>query len=648
MCGIAGFWADSLPPAASDLASLIGRAIEHRGPDTSGFWKNDSAGILLIHRRLAIVDLSPTGVQPMGSVSGRYIIVFNGEIYNHRALRKELEFESISHWRGHSDTETLLAIIEHWGLHQALERCIGMFAFALWDQHERKLVLARDRIGEKPLYFGHQGSSFLFASELKALRAHPDWSGEINRDAITLLMRHNYIGAPHCIYRGMQKLLPGHYIEVTENGRKISEPQCYWSLEASISLGQEAPFNGSPEEAVDTLEALLKDAVRQQMEADVPLGAFLSGGYDSSLIVAMMQAQTSRPIRTFTIGFHETGYDEAACARAVAKHLGTEHTELYVSARDAVAVIPRLPKIYDEPFADSSQIPTYLVSALARQHVTVSLSGDGGDELFCGYGRYALGHTIWQRLRRLPAPLRYAIGGLLRKLPARKIDQVAKALPPRMRPPAMGDRLNKLGDVLEYDSGEAFYRTLVSHHKTPTDIVLNSIEPATPLTRPADWPALGSLHERMMYLDTKTYLPDDILTKVDRAAMAVSLETRVPFLDHRIVEFSHQLPLSMKLHMGQGKWITREVLYRYVPRALMDRPKMGFGVPIGEWLGGALRDWAEALLAPNRLKNEGYFNADAVRLMWDEHCRGGRRWHYLLWDILMFQAWLEMQRGRDA
>lgn len=648
MCGIAGFWADHLPPRAGEIAHGMGQAILHRGPDMGDVWKDDAAGIALIHRRLAIVDLSPAGAQPMVSADGHHVIVFNGELYNHRALREELVAQGIGDWRGHSDTETLLAMIAHLGLGPTLARCIGMFAFALWDRQDRKLFLARNRMGEKPLYLGRQGKSFLFGSELKALRAHPDWQGEIDRDAITLLMRHNYIGAPHCIYRGMQKLLPGHYVEVADHGRQINAPVCYWSLESSIDQGRAEPFDGTPQEAVDALEVLLMDAVGQQMEADVPLGAFLSGGYDSSLVVALMQAQSSRPVRSFTIGLHEDGYNEATHAEAVARHLGTDHTELYVTARDALDVIPRLPQTYDEPFSDSSQIPTHLVSALARQHVTVSLSGDGGDELFCGYSRYTLGHDIWRKAQRFPAPMRRSIARMLRALPARGIDRLARALPRRIRPPAMGDRLNKLGDVLAHSSGEAFYRALVSHHKTPTYLVPNSAEPDTTLSVSQDWPEHDSLIERMMYLDAKTYLPGDILTKVDRAEMAVSLETRMPFLDHRVIGISHRLPLAMKLRDGQGKWIAREVLYRHVPRALMEGPKMGFGVPIEDWLGGTLRDWAEALLDPTRLKDEGYFDPAPVRHMWDEHRSGTRRWHYHLWDILMFQAWLEAQGDTTA
>lgn len=641
MCGIAGFWAESPVQGAEQLAQKMGVAILHRGPDSSSTWHDEAAGLSLVHRRLAILDLSPAGAQPMTSRCGRYILCYNGEIYNYRALRGNLEATGHGGWRGKSDTEVLLALIVRDGLHKALEQSVGMFAIALWDRKEKVLTLARDRIGEKPLYYGRQGGSLLFASELKALRVHPDWQGDIDRDAITLLMRHNYIGAPYCIYRGIKKLLPGHYVEVRENGWQVSDPISYWSLEGSVLRGQANPLTLSDTEATDQLEELLMDAIGQQMEADVPLGAFLSGGVDSSTVVALMQAQSSRPVKSFSIGFHEQGYDEAQHAKAVAAYLKTDHTELYISAKEAMNLIPRLPQIFDEPFSDSSQIPTHLVSVLARRHVTVSLSGDGGDELFCGYSRYTLGHDIWSKLRRLPGPLRQGLAALLPNLPGRSFDRAAGVLPKRLRLPGLGDKLSKLGEVLNHKSGEEFYRALVSHFKAPEALVLNSREPGTLLSNSTTWPVVGSLHERMMYLDTATYLPGDILTKVDRAAMAVSLETRVPLLDHRVVEFAHRVPMDMKLRNGQGKWLLRQVLHRHVPANLMDRPKMGFGVPIGDWLRDDLRDWAEALLDETRLKREGYFDAFQIRKMWHEHYSGRRHWPYHLWSVLMFQSWLD-------
>ncbi len=580
----------------------------------------------------------------MQSRDGRHVISYNGEIYNHPALRRDLEDAGHRGWRGTSDTETLLAAITEWGLDGALERANGMFAFALWDREARALHLARDRMGEKPLYYGRHGQSFLFGSELKALAAHPDWRAEVDRGALALLLRLSYVPSPHCIWQGIRKLPPAHYVTVTDGGRQVSEPVCYWRLEDAVRRGQATRFAGSDAEAANALEALLSDAVGLRMAADVPLGAFLSGGLDSSTVVALMQAQASRPVRTFSIGFHEHGYDEAAHAKAVAEHLGTDHTELYVRPRDALAVIPDLPGMWDEPFADSSQIPTYLVSRLARDHVTVSLSGDGGDELFCGYNRYVLGYDVWRRIGRLPAPLRRGLGAALGRVPPALPDRAMALLPKRLRFPAPGDRLLKLAEVLRHDDAEAFYRALVSHTKDPGALVIGGDEPATALSDRTDWPGVGDFRERMMYLDAKTYLPDDILTKVDLASMAVSLEARVPLLDHRVVDFAQSLPMTMKVRGGQSKWLLRQVLYRHVPQALMDRPKMGFGVPVEEWLRGPLKDWGAALLDETRLGREGFLQPEPVRRMWDEHQAGTRRWHYHLWDVLMFQAWLEADR----
>jgi len=617
--------------------------IQSRGPDDAGVWTDTAAGLALAHRRLSIIDLSPAGHQPMRSPCGRYTLVFNGEIYNHQDLRVNLESEGGAfEWRGHSDTETLLAALRHWGLQGALSRLNGMFAFALWDAEERTLFLARDRMGEKPLYYGRNGGVFLFGSELKALAAHPEWRGEIDRDALALYMRHNYVPAPWSIYQGIAKLSPAHFVAIREDGRKVGEPVCYWDLGRIAEQGiSAADGRGRPEELTEELDALLRDAVGRRMAADVPLGAFLSGGYDSTIVAALMQVQSERPIKTFTIGFHEEGYDEARHAKAVAEHLGTEHTELYVTPEQAMAVIPKLPTIYDEPFSDSSQIPTFLVSQLARHHVTVTLSGDGGDELFCGYNRYVLGYRVWRKLRLLPAPLRKLLSWGCVHAPGHALDAVQRRLPKRLQVSNLADRLPKLGEVLTHRNGDSFYRQLVSHAKEPDKLVLGATEPDTVLNRPDDMPVLPGMRERMMYLDMMTYLPDDILTKVDRASMAVSLEARVPLLDHRLVEFAWRVPTEYKYRDGQGKWLLRQVLYRYVPKALMERPKMGFGVPIEQWLRGPLREWAESLLEPVRLRDEGFIEPTSVRRMWDEHVSGARRWHYPLWDILMFQAWLE-------
>ncbi len=641
MCGIVGFWGGGRCELA--IGEKMAAAISTRGPDDAGVWLGEPSGLVLAHRRLSILDLSPAGHQPMLSPCGRYTIVFNGEIYNHMDLRKDLEGDGGSlDWRGHSDTETLLAALRHWGVRGALERLNGMFAFALWDADERTLFLARDRMGEKPLYYGRNGEVFLFGSELKALVAHPEWRGEVDRDALALYMRHNYLPAPWSIYKGIAKLPPAHFVAIRENGRAISEPSCYWDLGKVAERGM-ANQEGDPEVLIDELDGLLRDSIGRRMAADVPLGAFLSGGYDSTTVAALMQAQSDRPIRTFTIGFHEDGYNEAVHARAVAKHLGTEHTELYVTPEEAMAVIPKLPTIYDEPFSDSSQIPTFLVSQLARRHVTVTLSGDGGDELFYGYGRYFKAEQIWRKLSRIPMPLRKIAGSLMSHAPGHALEAMMQILPKKYRINHFADRLPKLAEILAHSSGEAFYRELVSHSKQPELLVVGATEPGTLLSRPDRLPDITNLSERMMYLDMMTYLPDDILTKVDRASMAVSLEARVPILDHRLVEFAWRVPTKYKYRDGEGKWLLRQVLYRYVPRELMERPKMGFGVPIEQWLRGPLREWAEELLNEKRLRDEDFFDPKPIRKMWDEHVSGKRRWHYYIWDVLMFQAWLEQK-----
>ncbi|MDO8310695.1 MAG: asparagine synthase (glutamine-hydrolyzing), partial [Sideroxyarcus sp.] len=532
--------------------------------------------------------------------SGRFVIAFNGEIYNHLELRKELEaLGRAPSWRGHSDTETLLAGFEVWGIEATIKKSIGMFAIALWDRQERTLTLARDRMGEKPLYFGWQGDgerrSFLFGSELKALKAHPVFSAGIDRGALCLLLRHNYIPAPYSIYQGISKLEPGCLLSISLDQ---PEPKIwkYWDTLEVARDGIKNRFAGTPDEAVDALEQLAKDAVRQQMMADVPLGAFLSGGIDSSTVVALMQTQSSRPVKTFTIGFNESGYNEAEHAKAVAQHLGTDHTELYVTPQQAMDVIPRLPSLYCEPFADSSQIPTFLVSQLARQHVTVSLSGDAGDELFCGYNRYRLTNSLWRKLSAVPAPLRSLAAKGITAISPDKWDRMARFLPGSARHSTMGDKLHKGASVLASRTVDDLYLGMVSHLRDPAAWVIGGKEPSTQLSRHhLELDELNAV-ERMMALDAISYLPDDILAKVDRAAMGVSLESRVPFLDHRVVEFAWSLPLEYKLRDGQTKWPLRQVLYRHVPRELIDRPKMGFGIPIDHWLRGPLRDWAETLL----------------------------------------------------
>ncbi|WP_027778026.1 asparagine synthase (glutamine-hydrolyzing) [Paraburkholderia caledonica] len=643
MCGIAGFFGGSPLAGQNDeaLAAAMAHRIVYRGPDDGGVWCDSEARIGLGHRRLAIVDLSAAGHQPMVSGSGRYVIAFNGEIYNHLDLREQLGEWT---WRGHSDTETLLAGFDRWGVRQAVERCVGMFAFAVWDKAERTLTLGRDRLGEKPLYYGWQGEgsqrSFLFGSELQALRAHPAFAGEIDRGALSLFLRHAYVPAPYSIYQGIAKLEPGSLLTVS-----LRQPtpafETYWSAVSVARNGQANLFAGSPDEAVSELERLAKQAVGRQMMADVPLGAFLSGGVDSSTIVALMQIQSSSPVKTFTIGFEEKDYNEAEHAKAVARHLGTEHTELYVSAAQAMDVIPRLPHLYCEPFADSSQIPTYLVSQLARQHVTVSLSGDAGDELFAGYNRYQITSSLWRKLERLPTSARDVAARGITALSPVAWDRISHWLPGGTRYATFGDKLHKGAGVLASRTVDELYLGLVSHLRDPAAWVLDGSEPPTYLTGLR--PSLDGLDGvgRMMALDAITYLPDDILAKVDRAAMGVSLETRVPFLDHQLVEFAWSLPIAYKLRDGQTKWPLRQMLYRHVPRELIERPKMGFGIPLHQWLRGPLREWAEELLGETRLMSEGYFNASLVRQKWNEHMSGQKNWASHLWTVLMFQAWRE-------
>jgi asparagine synthase (glutamine-hydrolysing) len=632
MCGLTGLWSPHLPEQL-DIGKKMAEVLHHRGPDDTGVWCDELNGLALAHKRLSILDLSMAGHQPMHSPCQRYTVVFNGEIYNHWQLRKELD--SASHdikWRGSSDTETLIAAIAKWGLKKTLQKLNGMFAFAVWDKANRELSLARDRVGEKPLYYGHSGKSFLFGSELKALRQHPDWNGEIDRNVLALYLRHNYVPAPWSIYTGIFKLPPAHYVTVSESGQHISEVKPYWKLPEFEKM------TGSKEQLADQLDTLIGDAVEMRMLSDVPLGAFLSGGIDSSMVVAQMQARSSQPIKTFSIGFCEDEFNEAVYAEKIARHLGTDHHELYVNSEQALEVIPQLSAIYDEPFSDSSQIPTFLVSKLAKQHVSVSLSGDGGDELFYGYSRYQLATNIWGKIQCFPRPIRKGIANLCmsasrdvliklnRKIRSGYINKWA-------------DRLPKIADLIKHETEESFYRHLVSHWKDPDKVVLNANEADSVFARfnsPGE-----SFQQKMMHLDMLSYLPDDILTKVDRASMATSLEARVPLLDHRLIEFAWQLPMQYKLNGHQGKYIFREVLKRYIPEQLINRPKMGFGVPIEHWLKGPLRDWGESLIDESRLKNEGYLNAVPIRKMWEEHLSGTRRWHYYLWDVLMFQAWLE-------
>lgn len=616
-------------------------AIRHRGPDDGGTWGDAVHGIFLAHRRLSIVDLSVAGHQPMASVSGRYVIVFNGEVYNHGEIRQRLEGVV---WRGNSDTEIMLAAIEQWGLEAALQQFVGMFAFALWDRQTPSLTLVRDRFGEKPLYWGKFGSTLLFGSELKAMKQHWAFVGAVNRDALAGYMAYGYLPGTASIYQQVEKLQPGSMRVFQADGS--SREQIYWSAVDLALSGRANEFEGDDNAATSQLENLITGSVRQQLLADVPVGAFLSGGVDSSTIVALAQAHSRTPVKTFTIGFEEAGYNEAVYAEQVAKHLGTDHTELYVSHQDALSVIPDLPELYDEPFADSSQIPTFLVSKLARSRVAVSLSGDAGDELFCGYNRYKLADRLWRRSRQLPGSLRQMLATGLNATPIAAWDAMSAAAR-KLRPGAgipvhLGDKLHKFARVLDMAGDSAsLYESLLEQWQR-VDGLVKGARPVNRLTANADvWRSDLDLSHRMMLLDTMSYLTDDILVKVDRAAMGVSLESRVPLLDHRIYEFAWRLPIQMKVRGGQGKWLLRQVLYRYVPRELIERPKVGFAVPIGIWLRGPLKEWAANLLEPTRLNREGYLDTARVTKMWDEHQRGRRNWQYPLWCVLMFQAWLE-------
>lgn len=679
MCGITGFWGGSA--VDEGIAERMAARIASRGPDDTGAWIDEQAGVALAHRRLSVLDLSPAGHQPMRSRCARYTLVYNGEIYNHLELREALDRRDAAlpgmtaredchapaglamtgrGWRGHSDTETLLAGFEHWGVEATLQRAVGMFALALWDRAERRLYLARDRLGEKPLYYGWAGGAFVFGSELKALRAYPGFANPVSREALRQYFRFLYVPAPLSIYEGVYKLPPGCLLTLTSEGLErgadfgsaplsgfgggVESPgretggislRPYWSLKDAVATGAEARITDEGE-ALDALEGALREAVRLQSLADVPLGAFLSGGVDSSTIVALMQQQASRPVQTFTVGFEEAGFDESAHARAVARHLGTDHSELFVTAAEARAVIPRLPEMYDEPFADASQIPTHLVCRAARQQVTVALSGDAGDELFGGYNRYFWGPRIWNRVGRLPYAVRQAMAAALQFGAPSTWDRLLGRAGV-VRP---GEKLHKLGRALRgARSLDDLYWNLVSEWEDPAGLVVEG-SGAIPNQSANTIPNLHPV-ERMMFHDAMTYLPDDILCKVDRAAMSVSLETRVPFLDHRVVELAWRLPLSMKVRGNEGKWALRQILYRHVPRELIERPKAGFALPLGQWLRGPLREWAEELLDAGRLQREGYLRPGPIRAAWREHLSGRYDRTPRLWSVLMFQSWLE-------
>ncbi|MGP4843263.1 asparagine synthase (glutamine-hydrolyzing) [Marinobacter sp. 1Y8] len=639
MCGIAGFLTPDSVEGPEPLLRKMGNSIAHRGPDADGVWFDDAHGLGLVHRRLAIQDLSPAGAQPMVSPSGRYIIVFNGEVYNFKTLGKELLGHGFS-FKGHSDTEVMLAAIEQWGIESAIPRFYGMFAFALVDREKKTLYLARDRMGEKPLYYGWQSRTLLFGSELKALRVHPSFSGELDRNALPLLLRHNFIPAPHTIFKGIFKVRPGHLVEINYGGAgpgEIISDTAFWDMSA---INERVAPPESREAAANKLEDILGNVIQEQMISDVPLGAFLSGGIDSSTIVALMQTRASRPVKTFTIGFNEPGFNEAEHAAAVAAHLGTEHHELYVTEQDALNVVPDLPATYDEPFADSSQLPTMLVSRMTREHVTVSLSGDGGDELFCGYGRYNSMMAGWQGRHSATSRLR----GFVSKLPTRATANLIRCAVPGQRSrslTAIEDRLIADRASSRARDLSAFYRSRISYWPDPSVVLKDSSEPVYGLNTGLPETIADDSLKTLMWRDLNWYLPDDILVKVDRAAMACSLETRVPLLDERVVRYALSLPVSLNMENGVGKQVLRQVLYRHVPKALIDRPKAGFAVPVGAWLRSTLRDWAEALLDERRLDQQGLWNTGIIRSYWHEHLSGREDFSFQLWGILMFQSWLD-------
>lgn len=653
MCGIAGFLNCANSSDQSALEATITQmttALRHRGPDDEGFYVDANVGLALGHRRLAIIDLSPAGHQPMTSACGRYVIVFNGEIYNFQEIRQELARETHARitFRGHSDTEVMLAAFNQWGIERTLPRLNGMFAFAVWDNQRRCLHVARDRMGEKPLYYGWSGPTFLFASELKALRIHPAFTGTINPVVLSLYLRHQYLPGPYTIYENVYKLPPASWLTIPfQYGEQQILPILYWSLPQVIEAGQQQRFTGDSQEALEHFEGLLADAVKLRMEADVPLGAFLSGGIDSSTVVALMQRQTSQPVKTFTIGFREQAFNEADYARDVAHYLGTEHTELYVSADDALELIPQLPATYDEPFADISQIPTCLLAKLTRQYVTVSLSGDGGDELLGGYSRYMTVSDLWRKTRWIPLNVRQQIAHVLTRVRPdtwdRWVGKWSNLLQGTARRGHVGENLHKFADILTCHDVYHMYYLFISLLNHPEQILAFQTILPDLIAQIGIIPNLADV-EWMMYLDSTTYLPDDLLVKTDRATMAVALEGRMPLLDHRLVECVWRLPLSMKIRKQQGKWLLRQVLQKYLPSNLFDRPKMGFGVPIGEWLRGPLRDWAEALLDEQRLKTEQFFDPHQIRIFWNEHLNGERDRAAVLWNVLMFEAWIDTQK----
>ena len=659
MCGITGIFGNLRKDELAISVQKMSSTLTHRGPDDAGTWINEESGIAFGHQRLSIVDLSSVGHQPMMSPCGRFSVIFNGEIYNHLQLRDKLNASAYKQsWKGHSDTETLVSAFSQWGIEKTLDQLVGMFAIAVWDLKVKKLYLIRDRFGEKPLYYGWSNGVFLFGSELKALRSYKGFNNKIDRNVLSLYMQYMYVPSPYSIFKDVYKLDPGCILKIDDSGRSQPPKQItssmfdakgvcvkQWYSLSGIAKNSQNNLIEDESEAIDLLEKTLLESVQSQLISDVPLGAFLSGGIDSSTIVALMSQACNHPVKTFTIGFEESAFNEAIYAKEVAKHLGTDHHELYVTAKDAFEVIPSLPSLYDEPFADSSQIPTYLVSKLARQHVTVSLSGDAGDEMFGGYNRYLWGGRVWNKIKWMPPMMRQTLGAVIQKLPTSTWDVAGHLLPNKYRVASMGDKAHRMSYRLKtVNSLDDMYYSLVTEGFNEDGLVnSNNFVLKTKLNNSNI--VLGTMKSahRMMLWDTLTYLPDDILTKVDRAAMGVSLETRIPFLDHRVAELAWRFPLDMKIKNGVGKWPIRQILYKYVPKELIERPKAGFAVPVGQWIRGPLREWADDLLDESRMQREGYFDPKLVRKIWDQHLSGSYDWTPRLWSILMFQAWLENQ-----
>ena len=657
MCGITGIFGSLKKEEFDSSIYKMTSVLTHRGPDDGGVLVDADNNIAFGHRRLSIIDLSIAGHQPMSSSCGRFTVVFNGEIYNHLKIRSELDVSGSGIlWKGRSDTETLVAAFSEWGVDKTLKRLSGMFAIAIWDSNTKELSLVRDRLGEKPLYYGWSDGIFLFGSELKALRKYKGFSSQIDRNVLSLYMQYMYVPNPYSIFENVYKLEPGCILkmDITALSRPPNEVPfapfrlqglsiMQWYSLSDVAKNGQKDLIKDENEAVELLEKTLTESVQSQLITDVPLGAFLSGGVDSSVIVSLMQKLSSNPVKTFTIGFEENGFNEAVYAKDVARHLGTDHHELYVTVNDAISIIPKLPMLYDEPFADSSQIPTHLVSKLARQNVTVALSGDAGDELFGGYNRYLWGSRIWDKVKWMSPNLRSTVGGIIKKIPTSVWDKSGHMFPGKYKVSLMGDKAYRMAHRLKtVDSLDDMYRSLVAEGYREESLVINNeVILKTKLDNHDSISNIDESEHRMMLWDSLTYLPDDILTKVDRAAMGVGLETRIPFLDHRVVELAWMLPLKMKIKNGEGKWPVREILYKYVPRDLIERPKAGFAVPVGQWMRGPLKDWASELLHEERIRREGYFNPELVQQLWQQHLSGKYDWTPRLWAILMFQSWKE-------